>query len=82
MYQRGFRLYYTLMNERIYSQGYYEESTRYFWESIFSDMQEKQLIYSAQTESFVPASANMLGHEYGLIILKNLIKEKVLQTKK
>jgi hypothetical protein len=82
MYQRGFWRYYTMMNERIYSPGYYEESTRYFWESNLFDIASKQLIYSAQTESFDPASAEMLGHEYGQIILKNLIKEKVLQSKK
>lgn len=82
MYQRGFWRYYTMMNERIYSPGYYEESTRYFWESNLFDVLSKQLVYSAQTESFDPASAEMLGHEYGQIILKNLIKEKVLQTKK
>jgi hypothetical protein len=82
MYQRGFWRYYTMMNERIYSPGYYEESTRYFWESNLFDVQFKQLIYSAQTESFDPASAEMLGHEYGQIIVKNLQKEKMLANRK
>jgi hypothetical protein len=82
MYQRGFWRYYTMMNERIYSPGYYEESTRYFWESNLFDVQFKQLIYSAQTESFDPASAEILGHEYGQIIVKNLLKEKILVSRK
>lgn len=82
MYQRGFWRYYTLMNERIYSPGYYEESTRYFWESNLFEVASRQLIFSAQTESFDPASKEILGHEYGQIIVKNMIKEKILLNRK
>ena len=78
MYQYNFGGYYTTMYGRIYSPGYYSIDTKYFWESNFYDVQSKDLLYSAQTESFDPSSAESLGHEYGKMIVKNMVKNKVL----
>ena len=71
------------MYDRIYENGYYDVSTKYFWESNFYDLETKQLVYSAQTESFDPGSAESLAHEYGKLILSNMVKNQVLgdQTK-
>lgn len=79
-YHNRFWGYYTTMYDRIYSPGYYEVNTKYFWESNFYDMSSKQLLYSVQTQSFDPESSAGLGHEYGKLIINDMVKNKVLAT--
>lgn len=62
----------------IYEPGHYLINTRYFWESNLYDMKTQKLMYSAQTESFDPSQPASLGHEYGKLIIKNMVKEGVL----
>ncbi len=81
IYYDRFWGYYNTMYGRIYSPGYYEVSTRYFWESNLYDMQTKELIYSAQTQSFDPVNTEKLGHEYGRIIVKDMVKNHILGKK-
>jgi len=57
------------------------EDTRYFWESNLFDVVSKELIYSVQTESFEPASSDILAHEYGKLIVKDMVKSQVLNKK-
>jgi len=78
VYHNRFWGYYTTMYDRIYSRGYYEVNTRYFWESNFYDMDSKQLLYSAQTQSFDPSSSEALAHEYGKLMVNNIVKNKIL----
>ncbi|HEY8690377.1 MAG TPA: hypothetical protein VIM07_14160 [Chitinophagaceae bacterium] len=70
--------YYTTMYDRVYAAGYYVTDTRYFWESNLYDMATKQLLYSVQTQSFSPSSSEELGHEYGKMIVNNMVKKHVL----
>ncbi|GAB2835557.1 hypothetical protein [Ferruginibacter profundus] len=70
--------YYTTLYDRIYSPGYYETSTKYFWESNFYDLTTKELLYSVQTQSFDPSSSGSLAHEYGKMIVANMVKKNVL----
>jgi hypothetical protein len=81
IYQRRFWGYYTTIYDRVYTPGYYREDTKYFWESNFYDIETKELLYSAQTKSFDPGSAESLAHEYGQIILNDMVKQGVLQKK-
>jgi len=78
MYRDRFWGYYTTMNTRIYSEGYFETTTKYFWESNFYDMDSKQLLYSVQTQSFDPSSTENLAHEYGGLIVADIVKNNVL----
>jgi hypothetical protein len=78
IYQRRFWGYYTTMYDRIYTPGYYTIDTRYFWESNLYDVAAKELLYSAQTESFDPASLESLAHEYGKLIVGDMMKHQVL----
>lgn len=78
IYQRSFWGYYRTMYGRIYSPGYYTTSTRYFWESNLYDLTSKELLYSVQTESFDPASLEGMAHEYGRLIVKDIVKKQVL----
>ena len=78
IYQRRLWGYYSTIYDRIYEPGYYTVNTRYFWESIFYDLTTKELIYSVQTESFDPASSENLRHEYGKMIVMDMVKNHVL----
>jgi hypothetical protein len=78
-YQRRFWGYYGTLNRRIYEPGYYVTNTRYFWESNLYDMNSDSLMYSVQTQSFTPADAESLGHEYGKLIVKNMVKQNILR---
>lgn len=78
-YYNRFWGYRTALYRRIYEPGYYVTDTKYFWESNFYDMSDQKLLYSVQTQSFDPANSESLGHEYGQMIVKNMIKENILQ---
>ncbi|WP_276504701.1 hypothetical protein [Terrimonas pollutisoli] len=80
-YYNRFWGYYGTMNRRIYEPGYYVTDTKYFWESNFYDMRTQKLLYSVQTQSFDPASSESLGHQYGLLIAKHMIKNGVVAKK-
>lgn len=80
-YYRRFYGYYNTMYNRVYAPGYYVTNTRYFWESNLFEVASKELIYSVQTESFDPASAETLAHEYGKLIVKDMVKHQVLARK-
>ncbi len=71
--------YYGTIYRRIYEPGYYVTDTRYFWESNLYDLSDhQQLVYSVQTQSFDPANSDALGHEYGQLIVKSMVKANVL----
>ncbi len=70
--------YYSTLNRRVYSPGYYVTNTEYFWESNLYDAASKELIYSVQTKSFDPASTESLAHEYGKMIVGDMVKNSVL----
>ena len=77
-YYNWFWGYHGTMYHRIYEPGYYVTDTKYFWESNFYDMSTQKLIYSVQTQSFDPASSESLGHEYGQMIVNDMVKNKVV----
>jgi hypothetical protein len=82
MYSNRFWGYRTTLYRRIYEPGYYVTDTKYFWESNFYDMSTQKLIYSVQTESFDPANSETMAHEYGLLIVNNMVKQHVLKQQK
>lgn len=79
MYHRHFWGYYNTMYARIYTPGYYVLDKRYFWESNLYDLSTKELVYSVQTESYNPSSSTSLAHEYGELIVNDMIKNNVLK---
>jgi hypothetical protein len=78
VYQNRFWGYYDVMNRRIETPGYYSTTTNYFWESNLYDMGSKKLLYSVQTESFLPSSTTSLAHEYGKLIVQDMLKQGIL----
>jgi hypothetical protein len=79
IHSNNFWGYYSTMYGRIYEPGYYKENTKYFLESNLYDLRANKLVYSIQTQSFDPASVESLGHEYGRLIVKAMVKDNVLQ---
>lgn len=82
IYHRRFWGYYSTMSTRILEPGYYTEETHYFWESNFYDLNNKELQYSVQTKSFNATAADMLSHEFGKLIVKDMLKHNLLIRKK
>lgn len=82
-YHNRFWGYYTTMYGRVHSPGYYVTDTRYFWESNFYNLNNgPELLYSAQSQSFEPESAGSMSHEYGRMIVKNMVKNNILTNRK
>ncbi len=79
VHRRRFYKYYNTINERIYTPGYYREDTKYFWESNFYEVNTKELLFSVQTKSFNPESTEDLAHEYGKLIVNNMVKNAILK---
>lgn len=79
-YQNSFWNYSRMMFEKVNEEAYYIIDTKYFWESNLFDLKENKLIYSAKSQSFDPGSTERLGHEYGKVIVNDLVKKKVLTS--
>lgn len=79
IYQRRFWGYYTTIYNRVYSPGYYQVDTKYFWESNFYDLETKELLYSVQTTSFNPGSTQSLADEYGKMIVSDMAKKGIIK---
>lgn len=77
-YRNQFYGYRYEMYMRVFEPGYYVTNTSYFWESNFYNLKSLQLIYSVQTKSFNPDDVSALGHEYGKMIVKDMVKQKIL----
>ncbi len=58
--------------------GGYEEVPSFLWESIFFDLETLSPIYSVKTKTFDPVSLNAMSHEYGKLIIKDMLKKKML----
>lgn len=79
IYNNDFDIYYAAIYNKIYEDGYYINDTYYFWESNFFIMPEQKLIYSVQTQSFNPSSTTSLAHQYGKLIISNMLEHNVIK---
>jgi len=70
--------YYSNVYEKVFAPGYYLATTNYFWESKLFEVIKDKLVYSARTKSFDPSSADLLAHENGLTIIKDMTKKKII----
>lgn len=74
--------YRTSLYPRIYEPGYYVTDTRYYWESNLYELNPERLVYSVQTETFNPKNSWSMGHEYGHMIISNMVKSRVLKKQR
>lgn len=75
--RRGFWGYYSYYYPRIYEPGYYETSTSYFFETNLYNVNNNDLLYSAQSKSFDPSSTSSLADNYARSIVKDMKKNGV-----
>ena len=69
------------LNSSTSMKGEYEETTQFSWESILFDLQSLSPVYTAQTKTFDPTSTETMAHEYGKMIVANMVKKKVIEKK-
>ncbi len=81
IYRRRIWGYYGDIYSHVDDPNYYLVNTEYFWESSFYDVKNDEMIYSVQTKSFNPASTEALAHEYGKLIVKDMVAKNVLSSK-
>ena len=81
-YNDRFQRHYDIINERTAIPGYYVEDSRYFWECSFYDTKTGRLLYSAISESFDTGSIETLAHQYGSLMVSDMVKEKIIVDKK
>jgi len=79
-YMNNFWEYRTGLYNRIIEPGYYITESKYYWESNFYEISPQKMIYSVQTQSFDPKNSWSMGHEYGHMIINNMVKEQVLKN--
>ncbi len=70
--------YYSTYYDRIYTPGYYETNTNYFFETNLYDVSRNKLLYSAQSESFDPSSVESMANNQSKVIIKDMKKKEVL----
>lgn len=80
-YYYQFGPYRMALYRRINEPGYYVTDTRYFWESNLYDMKTQKLEYSVQTQSFDHSNTAVMAHEFGQLIVKNMLANNVLEKK-
>jgi len=81
-YNNDFNIYYAAIYSKIYEEGYYVNDTYYFWESNLFSMPDQKIIYSAQTQSFNPSSKSGLAHEYGKLIINDMLEHNVVKDRR
>lgn len=72
--------YYSVMYNHLSDPGYYQEHTMWYWESNLYDARSTTRIYSVQTASFDPSSAERFSHRYGKMIVRDMVKNKILHS--
>lgn len=76
-YNRFWRQFRTVYS-RVYEPGYYTTSTNYILEANFYNLNQDMLLYSAQTKSFDPGSAQSLATSLSETLLNDMIKKGII----
>lgn len=74
-----FSIYYTAIYNKIYEEGYYVNDTNYFWESNLFSVLDQKLIYSVETQFFNPFNKASLAHEYGKLIIYDMLENNIIK---
>jgi hypothetical protein len=76
-YNRFYRTYQTFY-ERVYTPGYTDQQTNYFFETNLYQLNSNKLLYSAQSKSFDPSSASQIAKEVSKAVVKDMEKNNIL----
>jgi hypothetical protein len=77
-YYGGFWPYYSRWYGAMYQPGYYQSNIKYNWESNLYDLDQRKLIYSAQTQSVDPPTAVRQAYLYAKQIVKDMAKQQLI----
>ncbi|MFZ6025374.1 MAG: hypothetical protein ACOYVG_13060 [Bacteroidota bacterium] len=73
---------YVYYYDRVYTPGYYTNSTNYFAEGNLYDVGSNRLIYSVQSKTFDPSSMATFARDYSKTVVKDMIHQQIIQNKK
>lgn len=76
-----FGRYYSTVYDRVYQPGYYTKSTDFVVETNLYDIKDGNLVYSAQTQSMDPGSANDLAAANSKHVIRDMQAQGVLRGK-
>lgn len=76
-YNRFYRTYQTFY-QRVYTPGYTDRQTNYFFETNLYQLNSNKLLYSAQSKSFDPSSASQIAKEVSKAVVKDMEKNNIL----
>lgn len=62
----------------MYGPGYYQVNVRYQWEANLYDLNEKKLLYNAESDSVDPPTAYRQAYLYARQIVKDLQKQQLI----
>jgi len=74
----GFNTYYNYYHPIVSSPGYYTQDKQYFLETNFYDPQTKDLLWTAQTETYNPTNLDSFAEEFTQVILAKLKNEGLI----
>jgi hypothetical protein len=77
-YYGGFWPYYSRWYGAMYQPGYYQSNIKYNWESNLYDLDQRKLIYSAQSQSVDPPTATRQAYLYARQIVKDMEKQQLI----
>ena len=73
--------YYSNAIERVLTPGYYVKTTNYYMQGNLFETKNQSMVYSVETKSFDPFTTDLLAHENGLLIVRDMIKKKIIKDK-
>lgn len=71
--------YYNVYYPRIYEPGYYTNSTNYFLETNLYSAGKDKLLYSAQSKTFDPGSAEGLAVSVSRAVVRDMVQKGILR---
>lgn len=77
-YYGGFWPYYSRWYGTMYQPGYYQSNIKYNWETNLYDLDQRKLIYSAQTQSVDPPTAMRQAYLYARQIVKDMARQQLM----
>ena len=78
-YYNTFRGYYGYWSPTLYNPGYYTKEKIYFLETNLYDTSNENLVWSAQSKSYDPASLQSFADNFAKITVKQMAQENIIQ---
>ncbi|GAB3822633.1 hypothetical protein [Pontibacter rugosus] len=77
-YYNTFRGYYGYMSPTLYQPGYYTKEKIYFLETNLYETSNENLVWSAQSKSYDPASLSSFADTFSEITVKKMAQENII----